>query len=143
LNCPCASQSRNQWKRMSIALVRFGCILLLITPSAVVLSVWIGVRGCGWPISSSMFRKCTASFVLMNYEPSSASAAEDITALMIVAMVRIAPLLGGNLSSFDRKKCPPAQLRDFFSSAYPASLWTANIILLALYVMTASSCVAQ
>ena len=49
--------------------------------------------------------------------PNSASAAEDITALIIVAMVRIAPLLGGNLSSFDKKKCPPARLRDFFSFA--------------------------
>ena len=64
----------------------------------------------------------TASFALMNNAPSSASAAEDITALMIVDTVRIAPLLGGNLSSFDKKKCPPAQLRDFFLFAYPASL---------------------
>jgi hypothetical protein len=60
--------------------------------------------------------------------PSSASAAKDMTAFIIVGMVRIAPLLGGNLSSFDKKKCPPAQLHDFFSFAYPASLWIANII---------------
>jgi hypothetical protein len=31
---------------MSIDLVRFGWILLFITPSAVELSVWIGVRVC-------------------------------------------------------------------------------------------------
>ena len=87
---------------MSIALVRFGCILLLISPSAVVLSVWIGVLGWGWPISSSIWRRWTASFALMNSAPSSASAAHDITALMIVAIVRIAPLLGGNFLSFDK-----------------------------------------
>jgi hypothetical protein len=33
---------------MSIAFVRFGWILLFITPSAVELSVWMGVRGCGF-----------------------------------------------------------------------------------------------
>ncbi len=75
--------------------------------------------------------------------PSLALAAEDITALMMVAFVRIAPLFGGNLLSFDRKKCPPAWLHAFFLLQYPALLWTANIILLALYVIINSSCVAQ
>jgi hypothetical protein len=59
---------------------------------------------------------------------SSASAADDITALIIVAMVRISPLLGGNLLSLDRKKCPPTWLRNFFLLQYPASLCTARII---------------
>ena len=36
--------------------------------------------------------------------PSSASAADDITALMILEFVRMAPLFGGQFSSFDRKK---------------------------------------
>ncbi len=63
--------------------------------------------------------------------PNSASAADDITAFIMVATVRIAPLLGGNSSSFNRKKCPPAQLLDFFSLQYPALLCTASIILLA------------
>jgi len=36
----------NGMKRMSIALVRFGWILLLTTPSAHALSVCIGVGGC-------------------------------------------------------------------------------------------------
>ena len=128
---------------MSIALVRFGCILLLITPSAVVLLVWIGVCGWGWPISLSICRRWTASFALINIAPSSASAAEDVNALMMVAIVRIVPLLGGDFLLFDKKKYPPAQLCDFFLLAYPASLWTANIILLALYVIIVSSCVVQ
>ena len=55
-----------------MALVRFGCILLLITPSAAVLSVCIGVFGCGWPISVSICRKYTASFALINKAPSAA-----------------------------------------------------------------------
>ena len=63
----------------------------------------------------SICRKYTASFALMNNAPSSALAADDITALLIVDTVRIAPLLGGNFSSFDKKKCPPARLLDFFS----------------------------
>jgi hypothetical protein len=70
-------------------------------------------------------------FALRYNAPNSASATDDITAFIMVATVRIAPLLGGNSSSFDRKKCPPARLRDFFSFQYPASLWTASIILLA------------
>ncbi len=41
---------------MSIAFVRLGWISLLMTPSAVVLLVWIGVRGCGWPILVSICR---------------------------------------------------------------------------------------
>jgi hypothetical protein len=108
-----------------------GWILLLTTPSAVELSVWIGVFGCGWPILVSICRIYTASFASRYYAPNSVSAADDITAFLMVATVSIAPLLGGNSSLFDRKKCLPARLRDFFSLQYPASLWTASIILLA------------
>ncbi len=128
---------------MSIALVCLGWILLLITPSAVVLLVWIGVRGCRWPILVSICQRYTASFAFKNSAPSSASAAEDITAFMIVAFVMIAPLLGGSWSLFDRKKCPPARLQVFFSLQYPALLCMHRIILLAEYVMIASSCVVQ
>jgi hypothetical protein len=75
--------------------------------------------------------------------PSSASAADDITNLTIVAFVNIAPLLGGEVLLFDRKKWPPARLRDFFLLAYPGLLWTWRIMSLALNVMIASSCDAQ
>ena len=87
---------------MSINLVRFGCILLLITPSAVELSICIGVGSWGCPISPSMFLRYTASFALMNSAPSSALAAEDMTAFIIWAMLSMAPLLGGNFSSVER-----------------------------------------
>ena len=52
--------------------------------------------------ASSMFLIYIASFALINSAPSSASAAEDITALIIWAMLRIAPLLGGNFLSDER-----------------------------------------
>ena len=42
-------------------------------------------------------------YLFKNSAPNSASAAKAMTALMIVAFVKMAPLLGGNLSSFDRK----------------------------------------
>jgi hypothetical protein len=128
---------------MSIAIVYLGWILWLITPSAVKLLVWIGVCGCGWPILASICCQYAASFANKYRAPSSASAADEITASIIVVAVRIALLLGGNLLLLDRKKCPPARLRDFFSLQYPASLCTLRIILLALYASTALSCIVQ
>ena len=40
---------------MSMDFRRFVWTLLLTTPSAVLLSVWRGVRGCGWPILANIF----------------------------------------------------------------------------------------
>ena len=88
---------------MSIGLVAFGKILLLTTPKAVELSVCIGVGGCLCPNSSSVFLIGTAFWELMNNAPSSASAAEVMTALIIVATLIMAPLLGGNGLSSDKK----------------------------------------
>ena len=80
---------------MSIAFVAFGVIVLVITPCAVELSVFTGVGGCGRCISSSVSQDKTATFALIKRPPSSDSAAEDITALMICAMFRISSLFGG------------------------------------------------
>ena len=55
-----------------------------------------------------MWRAGTASLQLMKSAPSSASAADDMTFLMICATVRTAPLLGESVESFDMKKCPTA-----------------------------------
>ena len=117
---------------MSIAFVRLSLILWLFTPSAIELLVWIGVCGCGWPISASICHKYAAYFAFKYRAPSYASAADDITVLIIIATVRIGPLLEGHSSLLDRKNCPLAQLRSFFLLQYPASLCTARIILLAL-----------
>ena len=87
---------------MSIALVCFGWIVLVTTPNAVELSIWIGVLGWGCPISSNKTRMGTASLALIYNAPSSASAAEDITASIIVDRFRTAPLLGGNFELSDR-----------------------------------------
>ena len=77
----------------------------------------------------------TASLALMYSAPRSASAALDMTALSILEMLRTAPLLGGSLTSLEQKKWL-ASLR------YDASLCTARIMSLLLYVRMASGLVA-
>ena len=90
-------------------------IFLLTTPKAVVLSVCAGVGGCLCPMILSACRAGIASLQLMKWDPSLASAAEDITDLMIWETVRTAPLFDGIASSLDMKKCPPALLLAFDS----------------------------
>jgi hypothetical protein len=74
--------------------------------------------------------------------PSSASAALDMTDLMIWDMFSTAPLLGGFSTFDDMKKCPPALLRAPGSLKYDASLCTASTMSLLLYVRMASGFVA-
>ena len=93
----------------------FFMTLLFTTPSAVVLSVCIGVGGCLCPRKSRVCRAGMASLQLMYRAPILASAADDMTALMICEIVRMAPLLLGIASSLDMKKCPPALLRALVS----------------------------
>ena len=95
---------------MSIAFVRFGCILPLTTPSAIELSVCSGLGGCLCPNSSNMILIYTASRAMMYNPASSASVADVMTCFIMCAMFKIAPLFGGILLLFDRKKCPPARL---------------------------------
>jgi hypothetical protein len=115
-------QLRSQWKCISIAFVCLGWILLLITPSAVELLVWIGVHGCGCPILVSICQGYTASFAFKIIAPNSALAAKVMTAFMIVAVVSMAPLLEGFSSFLERRKCPLAWLHDFFLLQYPTLL---------------------
>ncbi len=98
---------------MSMALVHLGCILPLMTLSAIALSVCSGVGGCTWPSSSSMILMQMASQAIMYKPASSALVADDITFLMMCTMFSIAPLFGGTVVSLERKKCPPAWLRAF------------------------------
>ena len=74
----------------------------------------------------------TALHKLIYRAPSSASAADDITAFIICATVNTAPLLVGYASSSDMKKCPPDLLLALRSDRYDASLCTANTMSLAL-----------
>ena len=94
---------------------RLLAIFLFTTLKAVVLLVCTGVGGCLCPMISSACRAGIASLQFMKRAPSSASAAEDITALMIWETVRMAPLFDGMASSLDMKKCPPALLLAFDS----------------------------
>jgi hypothetical protein len=71
-----------------------------------------------------LWRIGTSLPALMYNAPSSASAAEDITALISWAMLRTAPLLCGFVSLDDMKKWHPAQLRAFGFLRYDALLWT-------------------
>ena len=48
-----------------------------------------------------------ASLQLMKSDPSSDSAADGMTTLMILDIVNTASFLGGTAVLFDMKKCPP------------------------------------
>ena len=74
------------------------------------LSVWVGVGGCLWPIYSTVVCADIACRELMHSALISASATEVITFLMICAMVKTAPLFAEFAALFDMKKCPPALL---------------------------------
>ncbi len=72
---------------------------------------------------------------------SSASAADNISALIICDMLRITLLLGGSSKLLEQKKWPPAQLCALASLRYKASKWTVKIMLLTLKVRMAPWCV--
>ena len=77
---------------MSMALDRLCFVDLLVMPTAVELSVWMGVLGCGCPNSSSVMREGVASLALWKIAASSASAADDMTWRRIFARARTGPL---------------------------------------------------
>ena len=125
---------------MSIALRPFGMVLFVSSACAVELSVFIGVRGCRCPSSSSVCHIDTAIFALMNSAPSSASAADDMTAFIICDKFRTTWLLVGMWSWFARNMWPPSLLLAFASNRYDVSLWIASNMLLTQYVSIALSC---
>ena len=112
-NCPCIALHQSQYSPIPIDLSLLLTILLVITPCAVVLSICIGVGGFFPPISPRAWRVGMASLQLMNSAPSLASAADDMTALIILATVNTDPLLGGTYVLLDIKKFPPAMLLAF------------------------------
>ena len=62
-------------------------------PSAVLLSVLIGVAGCRCPNSLQVIRSGSISRAFMNSAPISDSAADDITDFIIFAMMDMVPLM--------------------------------------------------
>ena len=109
-------------------------------PTAVVLSMWIGVGGWGWPSSWSISGMILASWVLMKSAPNSASAADAATSFSMVHVMATLPLslifslLRGTLP---RKKYPPALLLPRDAVRYEASEWTLSTISDALNWMIA------
>ena len=83
-------------------------------PCAVVLSVCIIVGNFLYPIYSGAWRSGMASLQLMNSDPSSASAADYMMALVVFEMVHTSPFWGGGDLLLDINKCPPALLMGFF-----------------------------
>ena len=80
----------------------------------------------------SFWDKGIISLAVMKRAPISDSASEDMTNLIIVAMVRTGTLNAGKGSFYDRKIWEPARLRDKISLRYEASECAAKIVLLAL-----------
>ena len=78
---------------MSIALLLFYWNVPLIMPLAVLLSVLIGVAGCGCPNSLHVIRRGSISRAFINSVPTSDSAADDITDFIIFAMIDMDPLI--------------------------------------------------
>ncbi len=80
---------------MSIAFKALGLILLVTSAWAVELLVCMGVRICESPIFSRVSCMETVVLALMNNVPSSASATNDTTALIICDMLSTTLLLMG------------------------------------------------
>ena len=110
-------------------------IVLFTIPTDVVLSMWIGVGGWGWPSSWRIRCMIHASWVLMKSAPNSASSADAATHFSMVHVMAMLPLslifslLRGMLT---RKKCPPALLLPRDVVRYDASEWMLSTILDAL-----------
>ena len=72
---------------MSMDLVLHGILFLLVNPTAVELSYWMGVLGCGHPISMRVCRSGTIYLVIVKRPASLALKADDMKFLTICAMV--------------------------------------------------------
>ena len=82
-----------------------------MTVSAIALSVCRGVGGCLCPSSLLMILMNTALCAIMYSPASSTSVADDMTFLIMCAIMSTTPLFGGMVVLLERKKCPPALLR--------------------------------
>ena len=80
---------------MSIALDHFCLMVSLVMPEVVLLSVWMGIGGCGWFNSMRVVRRGQASLPLWKRAASSASAALETISHKIWQRTLMAPLAGG------------------------------------------------
>ena len=127
---------------MPIDFSRLMGIVLVTTPCVVVFSVCVGVSGCVCPISSRAWSDGMDYLQFMNISPSSASAYDCMTSLMILAIVNTDAFLVSNSVLLDINKFPLALILGCFSEMCEASLWTARTIPLAWYVIMAYGWVA-
>jgi hypothetical protein len=114
LYAPCAILSQTQKYRISIDRDRWRLTVLFAMPTAVALSQWTGVLGCGCPNSSSVMQKIMPSLQFKKRAPSSASAADATTKRRIAHNVKNAPLSWMGLpflGDHPMKKWPHARLR--------------------------------
>ena len=72
-------------------------------PVALELSVWIGVDGCGCPISDNVNLSVTPYFALWKSPAASASVMDNIVLRMILLTVCVAPLGVGRLRWVPKK----------------------------------------
>jgi len=128
-----------------MAFDRFCLTVSLAMPLAVLLSVWSGVAGCGWPSSSKAMRMGQMVCAFRNSAPNSASAALAMTDFMIWHNTGTGPLSGSGSSvavgGFDsqllRKQYPAAWDLPLGAVKYEALLWVHKTMSLAWYRMTA------
>ena len=106
-------------------------MVLFKTPADVKLLVWIGDGGCFQPISMNVWQMGIIFLAIMYIAPSFASAAEDITNMMIWAIVRISPFHLGVGSFSDKNMWAPARLHTLDSLLNSANEWAARIMSLA------------
>ena len=100
---------------MSMDLVLHGMMVLLVTPTDVELSHWMGVLSCGHTILMRACCRGTISLAMVTRPASSASEADDMTFLIICVMVRTGPLWRGIRTSSESMMWAPARLRDLLT----------------------------
>jgi hypothetical protein len=110
-NFPCVTASATQKNHISMDQERCRFTVLLVIPTAVELSQFMGVGGRGWPISSSISQKIMACLQFRKRAPSSSSAADATMNSKIEQRVKNSPfiLMGVVASGFHpMKKWPHA-----------------------------------
>jgi hypothetical protein len=111
---------------ISLAQDRCRLMLLFAIPTAVALSQWTGIFGCGWPRSSRVSLKTTPSWQLRYNASSLASSANATTYHKIEHSVWKAPcsLMGfPSIGKDPMKKWLHALLRAIGSLEYNAAEW--------------------
>ena len=98
-----------------------GAIVLLTTPAAAELTVWMGDFGWVHLIYSSVFLINTIYWDVIKSAPSSALEVEDMTNFIIWARVRTGPFHFGMGSFLDRKVWAPDLLWNFLLLWNPLS----------------------